>query len=340
VTPSWKIRSLLPGLLALGCAPRALTPGVADPRPFGPAWSAPLHREHPLAGRILDVKARRWVDEARLDAALRGADIVILGEVHDNPDHHLLQAREIRAVAAAGRRPVLAMEMLDTPVQAELDALWARGSPGADEVAAAVGWAKGGWPDFALYRPIVEAGLAAGLPIVAANLPREAARKMMKEGPESLPADVRAWLLRAPPLTSDALAFLRRKMAEEHCGAMPEALVRPLVDAQRARDAQLALRAAASGGGAILVVGHGHADRERGVPAWLAREAPARSVLVVAHLEVEEDRPHPDDYAEALGGSIPFDLVVFTPAAEREDPCRKLRRQMEQRGGTQGARAR
>jgi len=320
----------LSALLAAGCVARPLTPAAGDPRPFGPACTAALHRGHPLVGRVLDVRGRRWVDQATLDAALAHADVAVLGEVHDNPDAHLLQAREVRAVVAAGRAPALAFEMLATPLQEQLDAALAGGGATPDAVAAAVDWAKGGWPPFPFYRPIFEAGLSAGLPLVAANLSRAAARELMKRGPEALPQDVRAWLARAPEPTAAELAALRDEMARDHCGELPEELLRPLVLAQQARDATLALRTAgaAAGRGAILVAGDGHARRDRGVPAWLAREAPALRVVAVAHLEVEPDQPHPDDYAAAYGGALPFDFVIFTPMAEREDPCEKLHRQL------------
>jgi uncharacterized iron-regulated protein len=319
---------LLAVVLLSACAPRPLTPGLTDPRPFGPDWSAPLHRDHPLAGRILDVRARRWVDQAVLDAALASADVAVLGEVHDNPDHHLLQAREIRAVTAAGRTPALALEMINTPLQEKLTAAQAAPGATADTVAAAVEWSKSGWPDFTLYRPVLQEALASRLPLVAANLSRATAREVMKKGLQALPEDVRGWMARAPEPTPAELELMRREMAREHCGEMPEELVRPLVQAQRAP---------AGDRGALLVAGDGHARRDRGVPAWLVREAPRRTVVAVGHLEVGADRPHPDDYAADYGGTLPFDFIIFTPAAAREDPCIELRKRMEEKRPVGGA---
>jgi uncharacterized iron-regulated protein len=331
--PSRLALLLLAGGLAAGCAPRPLTPRAIDPRPYGPDWSSPLLREHPLAGRILDVKGRRWIDQAALDAALARADFLVLGEVHDNPDHHRLQAREVRAVAAAGRIPALAFEMLSTPAQAKLDAAQAVPGVTADAIAEAVEWSKGGWPEFALYRPIFEAGLTARLRLVAANLSRPAAREVMKQGVGTLPDDTRAWLGRAPAPTPAELEALRKEMAEDHCGELPESLVKPLVLAQRARDAELAVRTAAAGRerGAILVAGDGHARNDRGVPAWLVRELPGKAVVAVGHLEVQAGLLHPDDYAAEAGVALPFDYVVFTPGTEREDPCLELKKKMDEK---------
>lgn len=341
MAPSRLAVLVLAGSLAAGCATRPLTPRASDPRPYGPDWSSPLLRQHPLSGRILDVRGRRWIDQATLDAALARADLLVLGEVHDNPDHHRLQAREVRAVAAAGRTPALAFEMLSTPVQARLDAAQAAPGVTADGIAEAVEWSKGGWPEFTLYRPIFEAGLAARLRLVAANLSRPAAREVMKQGVGTLPDDTRAWLGRAPSPTPAELEELRKEMAEDHCGELPESLVKPLVLAQRARDAELAVRTAAAGRerGAILVAGDGHARHDRGVPAWLVRELPGKAVVAVGHLEVQAGLLHPDDYAEGPGAALPYDYVIFTPGAEREDPCLELRKKMdEKKAGSAAAR--
>jgi uncharacterized iron-regulated protein len=279
------------------------------------------------------VKGRRWVDEATLDAALARADIAVLGEVHDNSDHHRLQAREVRSVTAAGRQPALAFEMLSTPVQEKLDAALAAPGATADAVAEAVDWSKSGWPEFALYRPIFEAGLAAHLPLVAANLSRPAAREVMKKGPAALPEDAAGWLGRAPEPTARELEQLKAEMAEDHCGELPESMVKPLVLAQRARDAMLAVRTATAAGarGALLVAGDGHARTDRGVPAWLVRELPGKRVVAIGHLEVHVGLDHPDDYAAEFGAALPFDYVIFTPGAEREDPCLELKKKMDEK---------
>ena len=42
---------------------------------------------------------------------LARADFVLLGERHDNPDHHLLQAEVLRSLIALGRRPAVGFEM-------------------------------------------------------------------------------------------------------------------------------------------------------------------------------------------------------------------------------------
>lgn len=318
------------------CAAALLLPACArrvDPllvhAPLSPArtWVSTLHRDHPLVGRIWDVRAGRFVDEAALDAALAAAPFMLLGETHDNADHHLLQARLIRAITASGRRPALAFEMLTTDQQPLVDAYLARARRDPDELATAVEWKRSRWPDFDMYRPIFAAGLDAGLPIVAANLPRAEVKGAIGRGKEGLDPALRERLARDEPLPAPVVESLREEMRESHCNVLPEEMLDPLALAQRARDARMAERMASAGErGAILVAGKGHVRTDRGVPWVLAKDAPARAATAVAFTEVDPEIREPAGYAKEWGdGPLPFDFVVFTPGAERDDPCESLR---------------
>jgi uncharacterized iron-regulated protein len=229
-----------------------------------------------------------------------------------------------------GRRPALAFEMLDTGQAEGLARALASANVTAEAVEEATSWKKSGWPDFTLYRPIFQAGLEARLELVAANLPRSVAREAVRKGLEPLPADVRSLLEGAGELSAPELAAWAKEMEENHCGELPRELLEGLVRAQRARDAQMALQLSAGdrdGRGAVLITGDGHARSDRGVPAWLARLRPGRVLLSVALLEADPERRWPRQYAEPFGAvRFPFDYVIFTPRAEREDPCEQLRR--------------
>jgi uncharacterized iron-regulated protein len=309
------------GIAALAACAVARPP--LAPPPLAVAWQSPLHRDHPLAGRIWDVRRGRLATPGELEAAAARARLLILGEAHDNPDHHLLQAQLLRAVTAAGRRPALAMEMLDPAQQGVVNAALAGPAPTPEVLRDAVGWDRSGWPPFELYRPIFEAALAARLPVVAANLSRAAAREVVHRGAGALPAPVQALLERAGPLPAAEAAERSEEMEAQHCGRLPERFLGPMVLSQRARDAQLAraLLDAATAGGAVLITGAEHARRDRGAAAFLvtAGAAPGE-VLSVAFREVEPGADQPGDYAP-----LPWDWVVFTPGADRGDPCEGMR---------------
>ena len=95
-------------------------PGVsqaAEP----PAFSAAYGLEHPLAGTIVrptdprlptsGAGFTRFAPE-QLIQALSSTDVILLGEKHDNPDHHALQTWVLRQVIQAGQRPGVVFEMM------------------------------------------------------------------------------------------------------------------------------------------------------------------------------------------------------------------------------------
>ena len=178
--------------------------------------------------------------------------------------------------------------------------------------------------------------MEARVPVVAAGLSPEAFKQFSSQGLRAFPQPVRTLLEHAGPLTPDAQRRMEEEMGKEHCGKLPPTVLERLVLLQRARDAQLAerlLTTAASGspaagqGGAILIAGSGHVRNDRAVPAFISREAPKRSVVAVAFLEVLPAVADPGGYAaEFHSESLPVDFVVFTPAAEREDPCLSVKR--------------
>jgi uncharacterized iron-regulated protein len=326
-------RVLTLALATVAALSAACTPSraqlVREPLAPGRSWESKLHRNHPLAGKIWDVRASRFVDEASLVSALAGARTVLLGEVHDNPDHHVLQARLVRGLAGAGRTPAVAFEMLSVEQQPAIDAALAAPSPTADALAQAVQWSKSGWPEFAMYRPIFAAALEGKLRIVGANLPRAEIRKVVKDGEKALPPAVAARIARLGPPSPEEREALRKEMEEAHCGELPEQMMDPMILGQRARDAQMAESVLSAGapGGAVLVCGAQHARTDRGVAAYLAGDG--GPVLAVAFREVSEGEDEPSSYAEDdEHGVLPFDYVVFTPGAEREDPCEGLRERM------------
>ncbi len=294
-------------------------------------WVSPLARDHALVGRIWQPASGRFVAPAVVERAAAEADLVLAGEKHDNADHHLLQARLLGAMVRAGRRPAVVFEMIDEDRQAALDD-WLGSDPAdAAGLGRAVGWAQSGWPPWSTYRPIAEAALAAGLALRAGNPPRSLTRKIGRQGLAALGAPRRARLGLDQPLPRAAGESLENSLFLSHCRLVPKNALTPMLLVQRARDAILARNlitgAALEGAdGALLIAGGGHVRRDHGVPLYLARLAPDRSVLVVAFVEVEEGETSPAAYGARFGGSIPFDFVWFTPRADDRDHCALLKK--------------
>ena len=240
--------------------------------------------------------------------ALPAADVVILGEVHDNPVHHINQTRAVAAIAPKA----LVFEML-SPDQASRVTPLLRADRAALE--AALGWNDSGWPDFAMYHPIFLAAPAAV--VLGGALPQQDVRRSMTDGAAAVFGDGAARYGLALPLEPAEQAAREADQKTAHCNALPDALLPGMVDAQRLRDAALARAAVqafdVTGGPVVVITGSGHADRARGIPVALAEAAPDLRVLSVGQVEGE---PGPD---------APFDLWIATPPHPRPDPCAAFR---------------
>lgn len=241
------------------------------------------------------------------------ADVVFLGELHDNAAHHAWQAE---AVAALKPKAVV-WEMLEAAeAEAVTPDLIAEGAG----LAEALGWEASGWPDFSLYQPIFEAAPEARH--YGAELPRSRARAVMEEGRGAIPVSHEdlAALLDAD-LTPEEAQERQELQQAAHCGALPPEMLPAMVDVQRVRDtllAEAALQALAETGGPVAVItGNGHARLDWGAGALAVAALEGTGFTVFSVAQGEE------------GGALPsgiFDLVRSAPAAERGDPCAAFRR--------------
>jgi uncharacterized iron-regulated protein len=297
----------------------------------GTAWESGFGRDHPLTGRIWDVAAAEFIDRQTLISRLAGADFILLGEQHENSDHHRLQAGVLRSLLAAGRMPAVAFEMFTVDDAPAIEHHLRKAPGDAAGLGDAVNWNRRGWPDWRVYQPIAEAALSAQLPIVAADLPENLLKQISKEGLNALESRVRSKLGLDRPLPDEIHASLTADIRESHCGYVADDRLQMMLAVQRARDAHMAGSLLASGeSGAVLIAGAGHARKDYGIPAYLAASAPGKRVASVGLLEVSDRKTSPRDYAPAGGTRMPpFDYVWFTPRSDDQDPCDRFREQLE-----------
>jgi uncharacterized iron-regulated protein len=290
--------------------------------PPGNRWRSTLQLDHPLAGAIWSVAEGRRVDGRILSGELRAARYRLLGEGHDNPDHHEIQLILLRSLAEVGLKPAVAFEQFDREHDAALRQRLAGGNVTADDVASAVSFNHKGW-DWSFYRPLVEVALRHGMPLRAANLSRAAAQPIIKGGLEVLGAGRIAALRIEAAWTPQRENALRHIIFDGHCRALPERLLPAMAAAQRVRDATLAAALLDAGpGGAVLIAGNGHVRRDLGVPLYLRAADTRASICAVGILEVEAEKTDPRSYVDTEASPPPaFDFVCFTPQWSRPDPC-------------------
>ncbi|WP_299152184.1 ChaN family lipoprotein [uncultured Tateyamaria sp.] len=235
-------------------------------------------------------------------ADLYGADVVIIGEAHDNPAHHNTQAD----IVAQIKPSALVFEML-TEAQA------ARHVAGGDlqTLSDAFDWETSGWPDFEMYYPIFAAAPQAR--VFGAGVPRPAARRAMTDGvAAAFGIGAGAYGL-TTALDPEMQAVREALQMTAHCDALPADMLPAMVDIQRLRDAQLAKMAVRAfeltGGPVVVITGNGHARTDWGVPVYLAQAPIALSVLSIGQGE------------DGVPPAGTFDLIKDAPGVTRADPC-------------------
>lgn len=196
---------------------------------------------------------------------LQHADVLLLGEIHDEASHQSHHRHVVQALAERGRLAALALEMADRGGTTA-------GLPRtADEsaVRTALQWNERAWP-WGAYAPAVMAAVSADVPVVGANLPREQMRAAMSD--ESLQAT----------LDPDAIQAQQEAIRAGHCDLLPQRQLLPMVRVQIARDRAMARtveQALQPGKVVVLLSGAGHADPALGVPRHLPRSLVVKPVL-------------------------------------------------------------
>ncbi|MEM6486570.1 MAG: ChaN family lipoprotein [Pseudomonadota bacterium] len=249
-------------------------------------------------------------------------DFVLLGETHDNPTHHLVQAEIVRELVFAGRRPAIVWEMVPRGKQTMFDAFADSGETYTSKLGDLLSWSTSGWPAWSLYEPIAEEAISAGLPMVAADLDPHVYRTIATEGPKSLPPRLRDRLGLSAPLPENLEAALRDLLQESHCSSLPDQAVDAMISVQRARDGALAdAMMGTTADGAVLIAGRGHVRTDWAAPRVLRARVPEARILSVGLIGADPGSTGRFDvkYEEWM---TMYDFVVVTSSVTGVvDPC-------------------
>lgn len=272
-----------------------------------PGWQSSEGREHAELGLILDLRSGERLSPEQLVGQLASADRVLIGERHDNPDHHALQLWLMQALAKQRGQGSLLLEMLVPAQQAKVDAVRERQGQGQwpSDLSAALGWEEG-WP-WALYGEVVSYALQQPYPVLAANLDRAEVMSIYAGA-----APLSGARSTAPSVREALLTQVRRS----HCDELPEAHLPAMLAVQQQRDRRMAERLLAAPQPALLLAGSFHVRRDLGVPLHLADLDAQGSTRVLILAEVG-----------ARLTAQQADYAWFTPAQPEQDHCARLRQQ-------------
>ncbi len=249
--------------------------------------------------RVFDTAARQFTDFEAMAAALTRADVVFVGEQHDDPNTHRLEAALLEALGARRDGVVLSLEMFERDVQPQLDQFLA----GTVDEAAFLKDSRP-WPRYATdYKALVDYAKTRGWPVVAANVPRPIASEVAKTGVQVLagkPDAERPWFAgdRECP-TGDDPYFIR--FGEAMGGHAGVDVLQRYYDSQCLKDETMAesitraWQAAAGVPGPTrpLVIhynGAFHSDFGLGTVSRVRRRLPDQQLAVVTMIPVKDIR--------------------------------------------------
>ena len=253
-------------------------------------------RPGPVApGELLDDAARR--------------EVVLLGESHDDPDHHRWQLHTLAALHS--RRPdmVLGFEAFPRRAQPVLDR-WVAGELTQAELLAETQWDEIWNVPAELYAPLFEFARLHRIPVVALNVERKLTQAVAEQGWDGVPQAEREGLSRpAPAPYREALA----RVHKEHESRAPLA---GFIEAQQTWDRAMAEALARQPRTrlAVGIVGSGHLRHGHGVALQL-RDLGVRSIATLLPVEPAQCRSLAAGIADAA-------FVLPTRAAQKAPPPR------------------
>ena len=263
--------------------------------------------------RVFDSARGQFADFEMMLADIARADVVFVGEQHDDPNTHRLELAILEGLRRRRADVVVALEMFERDVQEPLDH-FQMGHISEDEFLKA----SRPWPRYATdYKPLVDFAIAHDWPVVAGNVPRSFASDVSKSGLSVLEGKSDAekkWFARDLQCPLDDNYFKRFAEAMgDHGGVGADAsasdaakrqslerfyFAQCLKDETMGESVAQAWQAGAVGGKHPLVVhfnGAFHSDFAEGTAARAKRRLPNQRIVVTTVMTVDNlDAVAPD----------------------------------------------
>lgn len=172
-------------------------------------------RGHFRIGQIIHLGTGEVVSFDQLIEQLGLNDLIFVGEVHDNPDHHLIQVQILQALMARYGLLTVAVEFFREPQQTSVDR-YIGGSSTETVLLEETEWEKRWGFDYHLYRPMMLAVKERGGKVLAINAPNDIVGKVARTGLSSLTPDERNQLAESINLDDERHRDYLRQVYKGH----------------------------------------------------------------------------------------------------------------------------
>ena len=262
---------------------------------------------------IFEYETKNQVKVQDLIAAIHEADIVLLGEIHDNPFQHRARADLISKIQ--NKEFAIVSEHLVSGSEIAY-------SGSLLEDLETIGFNKKAWSwptHEVLYKKFEEFNL----PVFGGDLSKKDINNIY-EGRALSQSETLTPIIKRSALDSQLKDKLLNDLVVGHCGVVEEGLLSFMYKAQRYRDASMAY-IASKVAPAIVIAGNGHVRRDYGVPQILKKMNPDSNIISIAFLEVDKFSIMTDNLIKKLFKDADTDYIWLTETVSRVDPCEKFR---------------
>jgi uncharacterized iron-regulated protein len=267
-------------------------------------FTLPAYTQNPAYGLFRE--GGKSVKYEKMVEAASGADVVLFGELHNNPISHWLQLELTGDLfASVGSGLVMGAEMFEADNQLIVDEYFAgfiTREKFEDETRL--------WPNYQTdYKPLVEFARVHGLSFVATNVPRRYANSVFKQGLpllDSLSDEAKRYIAPLPLVYDTALNCYNQLI---HGSQMEGHGSINLADAQALKDATMAhfiLKNWETGKVFLHFNGAYHSDHFESIYWWLKQANPGLKIVTITTVLQKEV----DDLDKENEGTADFIIAV------------------------------
>lgn len=302
-----------------GCAPKRF--------PLASIEGVPGHF---MQGQIIDMKTGKTITFAELINALDSVRLVFVGEVHDNPEHHLIETQILQALTARHDTLSVALEFLTVPRQSAVNQ-YMKGDLDETAFLDEVEWHKNWSFPYHFYRPLILSLRENGHPLFAVNAPGLIVKKVARSGLKSLTPEERKQVADHMDLENQAHREYLLEVYEAH----PQRELKHFEYFYQAQCVweetmaqEIARRLRKTRGKMVVFTGNGHIIHHFGIPDRVVRRIPVdmASVLLYPLTEASRMNKNMGDYVWLTSGCSAGTPMMHPPRphpARSREPLQK-----------------
>ena len=310
---------------------------------LGACAGVPQQPMDPLLDKVYRSSDQTEISREQLLEEMLTADVIYLGERHDNPRHHELQLELLQELVARGRKPALGLEVFylgqTSTLMSYAGGSGKHGGVSEDDkdtiLRNVLGWGgENRDEDWSFYGPLVRFARDNDLTVFGMDLSRSIRRRITRSGIAGLTNVERSQLDRTDLDDPIYSAYMREQFVHAHCGYSKQDYLDRLYENWLARNDAMAMAITETlkeqdGEPVVAVLGAGHTQHNMAVYERVAYRRPTvRQVNLGFRQVADEPRPAKDYLAslEYQGRTFAPDheYIWFTPrsSSSREDPCK------------------